>query len=127
MEKNSTVIGMPHGPGAPWDPGDVHKDTIVAAVLPPGAERAREVVTIKNDPQAIERLVKRLVSQGPLACVYEAGPCGYEVHRQLTALGQPCVVIAPGLIPVRPGDRVKTVSMAVEIPPRMDDEFPPPF
>jgi transposase len=40
--------------------------------------------------------------------VYEAGPCGYEVHRQITALGGRCVVIAPGLTPMRPGDRVKT-------------------
>lgn len=97
MEKNSTIIGL-----------DVHKNTIVAAVLPPGAERAREVVTIDNDPQAVARLGQRLAGQGRLEFVYEAGPCGYEVHRQLTALGYTCAVIAPALIPVRPGDRVKT-------------------
>jgi transposase len=40
--------------------------------------------------------------------VYEAGPCGYEVQRQITALGHRCAVIAPALTPVKPGDRVKT-------------------
>jgi transposase len=40
--------------------------------------------------------------------VYEAGPCGYQVQRQITARGKKCVVIAPALTPVRPGDRVKT-------------------
>ena len=97
MNNGSTVIGL-----------DVHKQTVVAAVLPPGADRARETVTIENHPKAIERLVTRLAARGPLACVYEAGPCGYEVQRQLTALGHPCAVVAPALTPVRPGDRVKT-------------------
>ena len=39
---------------------------------------------------------------------YEAGPCGYGLYRQLTLLGHECVVVAPSLIPTRPGDRVKT-------------------
>lgn len=93
----STVVGL-----------DVHKQTVVAAVLPPGADRTRETVTMENTPKAVERLVARLAARGPVAFVYEAGPCGYEVQRQLTALGQPCAVVAPALTPVRPGDRVKT-------------------
>lgn len=101
MEKFSrqeeTVIGL-----------DVHKETIVAAVLPPDAERPRETVTIEHTPQAMAKLVTRLARTGPLGFVYEAGPCGYPLQRQLTALGHRCVVIAPALTPVRPGDRVKT-------------------
>jgi transposase len=97
MNNGSIVVGL-----------DVHKQTVVAAVLPPDAERARETVTIENHPKAVERLVTRLAARGPVAFVYEAGPCGYEVQRQLTGLGQPCAVVAPALTPVRPGDRVKT-------------------
>ena len=79
MNNGSTVIGL-----------DVHKETVVAAVLPPDAERARETVTIENHPKAVERLVTRLAARGPVAFVYEAGPCGYEVqrlHDRLTATG----------------------------------------
>jgi transposase len=43
-----------------------------------------------------------------LTFCYEAGPCGYEAHRLLSGLGQDCSVVAPSLIPSRPGDRVKT-------------------
>jgi len=39
---------------------------------------------------------------------YEAGFCGFELYRQLTELGVGCLVAAPGLIPRKPGDRVKT-------------------
>jgi transposase len=49
-----------------------------------------------------------LQRQGPVTCCYEAGPCGFELHRALTAKGIPCDVIAPALIPRRPGDRIKT-------------------
>lgn len=97
MNNGSTVIGL-----------DVHKQTVVAAVLPPRADRARETVTIENHPKAVERLVTRLAARGPVAFVYEAGPCGYEVQRQIVELGYPCTVVAPALTPVRPGDRVKT-------------------
>ena len=80
MNNGSTVIGL-----------DVHKETVVAAVLPPGADRARETVTVENHPKAVERLVTRLAARGPVAFVYEAGPCGYEVQRHLTArVSLPC-------------------------------------
>jgi transposase len=65
-------------------------------------------MTIENHPKAIEKLVKRAAGHGPAEFVYEAGPCGYEVQRQIAAMGHRCVVIAPALTPVRPGDRVKT-------------------
>jgi transposase len=53
--------------------------------------------------------VRRLQRQvGPVRCCYEAGPCGFELQRSLTRQAVPCEVIAPALIPRRPGSRVKT-------------------
>jgi len=87
---------------------DVHKKTIVVAVLYPGMSQVTERFTIENTTEALEKMVKRLGGQGPVCFCYEAGPCGYEVYRQLTRLGQECVVIAPSLTPKKAGDRVKT-------------------
>jgi len=87
---------------------DVHKATVVAAILPRTAARPTQTVTIQNCPKAIERLVGRVSDEARVVFVYEAGPCGYQVHRQITEMGRNCVVVAPGLTPVRPGDRVKT-------------------
>ena len=97
MDNCITVVGL-----------DVHKDSITVAVLRRGAERVTEIATIANDSMVIEKLVKRLTATETAAFVYEAGPCGYHLHRQITRLGHKCVVIAPSLTPVRPGDRVKT-------------------
>ncbi|MGH2349649.1 MAG: IS110 family transposase [bacterium] len=98
MDQDTIVVGL-----------DVHKTSIAAAILPPGAARPTERTTIENRPHPIERLVRRVTHDGQkVVFVYEAGPCGYEAHRQITAMGGTCAVIAPGLIPVRPGDRVKT-------------------
>ena len=64
---------------------------------------------VANDPGAISKLCDRLGRPGrPLAFCYEAGPCGYGVYRQLKSLGHRCDVVAPSLIPMKPGDRVKT-------------------
>lgn len=87
---------------------DVHKETIVAAVLPAGAESVTRRATIENTPKALEKLVRQVTVAGPVEFVYEAGPCGYDTHRQITKLGHSCTIIAPALTPVRPGDRVKT-------------------
>jgi hypothetical protein len=95
MDQDIMVVGL-----------DVHKKAITAAILPPTAVRPVKTFTLENRPKAIARLVTD--AQGRVVFVYEAGPCGYEVHRQITTLGGRCVVIAPGLTPVRPGDRVKT-------------------
>ena len=84
---------------------DVHKETIVVAVVD-GAGPARDVGTIPNEPTAVTRLVRQLGGMGHWA--YEAGPCGYDLYRQLTAQHVRCSVVAPTLIPVRVGDRVKT-------------------
>jgi transposase len=56
----------------------------------------------------LRRFVRRLRQSGAVRCCYEAGPCGFELRRALAADGVPCDVIAPALIPRRPGDRIKT-------------------
>ena len=57
----------------------------------------------------IDKLLRHLQSKGPqLIFVYEAGPCGYWLYRYLTKKGFVCWVVAPSLIPKKPGDRVKT-------------------
>jgi transposase len=87
---------------------DVHKASISVAVADRYGDPA-DHGTIANDPQSVRRLVQRLGDSGHrLAVAYEAGPTGYALHRQLTAMGIECLVVAPSLIPVRPGDRIKT-------------------
>lgn len=87
---------------------DVHKVSISVAI----AEEAGAPTsygTIANDPSEIRKLTMRL--GGPnveLRVAYEAGPTGYNVHRQLAKMGIECMVVAPSLIPKRPGDKVKT-------------------
>ena len=89
---------------------DIHKERISVTVAESGRSGAVEYLgEIANDPGAISKLCDRLGRSGkPLAFCYEAGPCGYGVHRQLTKLGHRCDVVAPSLIPKKPGDRVKT-------------------
>lgn len=93
-----------------WVGMDVHKNSIVIAVLEDDQPRKEALtVTIDNDPKAIRRLVTRLRRGGSeLRVCYEAGPCGYELYRQLTDMGVCCEVIAPSLIPKKAGDRIKT-------------------
>ena len=93
-----------------WVGLDAHKKSInVAAVL--GGQAVLECV-VANELKAVKRLARRLVrlSQGgEVRCCYEAGPCGFVLKRQLEAAALlVCEVIAPSLIPFRPGDRVKT-------------------
>jgi transposase len=90
---------------------DVHKDTIAVAVALPGREAAYDHGEIANNLKAIKKLVNRLSKQfeGQVVLfVYEAGPCGYDLYWQLTALGHDCQVVAPGLIPKKPSERIKT-------------------
>ena len=86
---------------------DVHADTIAVAVAEPGGT-VRSVGVIPNRPESIRKLVKRLGSPEQLRACYEAGPTGYVIYWQLTALGVRCEVVAPTLVPVKAGDRVKT-------------------
>jgi transposase len=89
---------------------DVHKDGIVVAVAEGGLrDEVREYGRIVNTPAAVQRLARKLGREGvELRFCYEAGPCGYGIQRQLSAAGHGCVVVAPSLIPKRPGDRIKT-------------------
>ncbi len=90
-----------------WVALDVHKNSIVAATLPPRGGQP-EVVRIENTERAVRRLIDRLGGPDGLAVGYEAGPCGFDLLRLLKRLGVACDVIAPSLVPVRAGDRVKT-------------------
>jgi transposase len=88
---------------------DVHADTIAIAVAEGDAE-ARSVGVIPNRPESVSRLVKKLGAPHTWKVCYEAGPTGYVLYWQLTKLGVHCDVVAPTLVPVRAGDRVKTDS-----------------
>ena len=87
---------------------DIHKDSITVAI----AEGSKAPVlygAIESTGAAVARLAGKLCASGsPLRFCYEAGPCGYGVYRQLRALGHECAVVAPSLIPRRPGERIKT-------------------
>ena len=88
---------------------DVHKDTIAVATAAGGRSKPEFRGEIRNEASAVRRLVKRLGKGGKtLSFCYEAGPCGYGVYWQIQELNYPCAVVAPSLIPRRPGDRVKT-------------------
>ena len=86
---------------------DVHADTIAVAVADPDG-MVRSVGVIPNRPESVRKLVKRLGPPDQLRACYEAGPTGYVIYWQLTALGVRCEVVAPTLVPVKAGDRVKT-------------------
>ena len=86
---------------------DVHAETIAVAVAEPNGE-VRSLGMIANRPESIRRLVRKLEPVEQLWFCYEAGPTGYVLYWQLTALGAKCEVVAPSLVPRKPGDRVKT-------------------
>ena len=86
---------------------DDSKRTLVLGILQPGAD-APETRSIPNEPRHVQRLFARLKREGPVRVCYEAGPSGYDLYRQLTALGVACQVMAPALTPRKPGDRIKT-------------------
>ena len=97
MEEGTTHVGM-----------DVHKRTIAVMVRYPGG--GRDERTIPYETRAVNRLVRKLKREAPgaILCAYEAGPCGYGLQRELQEQGLKCQVIAPSLIPRKPGDRIKT-------------------
>ena len=96
MSESTTIIAF-----------DQHAQWVMAAVLGP-REAEPAVHPLTSDLPTIGRFVKRLLAYGPVRCCYEAGPCGFALQRFLTAHDVPCEVIAPTLIPRRPGDRIKT-------------------
>lgn len=90
-----------------WVAIDQHKLSIVAATLRPSGGRP-EIHRIETTERAIGRFIDRLGGPEGLAVCYEAGPGGFDLLRLLSRMGVACDVIAPSLIPVRAGDRVKT-------------------
>jgi transposase len=99
LDKPITYIGL-----------DVHKDAIAVALAEAGVRSdVREYGKIANTPTAVKALAAKLSRAGnELRFCYEAGPCGYGIQRQLSLAGRDCVVVAPSLIPRKPGDRIKT-------------------
>jgi len=86
---------------------DVHAETITVAVADQDGE-VRSLGVIPNREESIRKLVKKLGPVEQLRFCYEAGPTGYVVYWQLTTLGAKCEVVAPTLVPVKSGERVKT-------------------
>jgi transposase len=86
---------------------DVHKDSITIAVLPEGAPVPIRVERLPNDVAKLRRLCERLAAQGDLRACYEASGAGYVLHRALREWGYQCDVIAPSLIPIKPGQQRK--------------------
>jgi transposase len=116
---------------------DAHKKAVNVAMLLPG-QRAAVEWQVANEPVALRRLARKLEREalGAVSSCYEAGPLGYGLQRQLGAHGIACAVVAPSLIPIKPGDRIKTdrrdarklaellrAGMLTEVhPPSEDDE-----
>jgi transposase len=90
-----------------WIGLDVHVETIAIAIGEASGE-IRSVGVIPNTADAVRRLVKKLGPVEELKACYEAGPTGYGLYRLLASLGVACEVVAPTLIPIKAGDRVKT-------------------
>jgi len=82
---------------------DVHKESITIAVLPATAKVPTRVERLPNDLPKLKRCVDRLARDGELRICYEASGAGYVLHRALKEWGYACDVIAPSLIPKRPG------------------------
>ena len=89
---------------------DVHKTTISVAVADGGRSgEVRQLGVFANRADVVRKMVERLERPGRrLRFCYEAGPCGYGLHRFLNGLGHACTVVAPSLIPIKAGDRIKT-------------------
>jgi transposase len=86
---------------------DVHAETIAVAIAEPDGE-VSSLGTIANRAESVRKLVKKLGPVEELKACYEAGPTGYVLYWQLAELGVACEVIAPTLVPMKAGDRVKT-------------------
>lgn len=94
MEKHITFVGL-----------DVHKEKTHVAMLKPDQEMV-EWSQKSNANRLIRRLKKE--ANGEMVCCYEAGPCGYALQREMRKANVRCMVVAPSLIPRKPGERIKT-------------------
>ena len=90
MKKTVKYIGL-----------DVHKNSIAIAIAQEGTNKEVNFYgVINNDMDQLHKFLRKQISQGGVPkCVYEAGPCGYNIYRSLADKGIECVVIAPSLIP----------------------------
>jgi transposase len=97
--RKTTYVGM-----------DVHKESISATAADEGRDGPIQFLgPIPNTPTDVAKLAKRLAKDGHrLEFCYEAGCCGYGIYRQITGLGHGCTVVAPSMIPRKPGERIKT-------------------
>ena len=98
MKQVTTYVGI-----------DAHKKDLFVAMVS-GQEKTPVTWQLANEPSAVRRMVRKLEheARGPVRVFYEAGPCGYALHRQMTTSRVSCEVVAPSLIPRKPGERVKT-------------------
>lgn len=87
---------------------DVHKDSIAVAVAEAGRAPARLIGNMAHDVGKLMKLLARYGEPATVQVVYEAGPTGYGLQRELARRGYPAQVIAPSLIPKRTGERIKT-------------------
>lgn len=90
---------------------DVHKSSISVAMLLPGTKEPVEWQMKNEDEKGLRRLARKVRKEAKgfeIQSCYEAGPCGYAPQRVLRSLDVNCEVVAPTLIPVKPGERIKT-------------------
>ena len=98
MAKRSMFVGM-----------DVHKESIDISLAEEGRDgEVRHYGVISGDLEAVAKVWALRAPQRRLRFVYEAGPCGFGIHRYLIAQGEDCVVVNPSSMPKRSGDRIKT-------------------
>lgn len=97
MQKAITFVGL-----------DVHQDLTVAAAMREGQGSLDEVRRFGFDYSPLRKYLKKLQGAGEVVTCYEAGACGYGLHRRLEGDGIKNFVIAPSLIPRKPGERIKT-------------------
>ena len=86
---------------------DVHKDSVMIAVLPEGVREPTLVKRLSHDPRGLRRLLDRLDREHEVSACYEASGAGYVLERKIRSWGHACEIVAPSLIPRRPGERRK--------------------
>ncbi len=89
---------------------DVHKDSVMMAVLPEGASQPTVVKRLPNEERKLKRFLDRLGREAEVYACYEASGAGYVLERALRGWGHGCEIVAPSLIPQRPGERRKPTA-----------------